>query len=245
MSPQIAELEPAGGGAEQPPAGGGAQQDDATELPSSSGSGLEGSSLGVRGSSSSLEDGSSSGAPSIIEDILRLQRRCAAATERQAALGDSLLRRAVLRTSVELPVAPQRQKPDASRRMSQAELKQQWLETQPWYLNWDRRLTQVGVPGGGVSPGHEPCVSRGRAPCAPGGAVASFLPLHPCSRMMPPLAASPRRSHRRCARCASRCLMPAASRGCRSRWPRAHCRACYKLSQVRRVEAGCGCRVSS
>ncbi|PRW56165.1 tRNA(Ile)-lysidine synthase [Chlorella sorokiniana] len=43
----------------------------------------------------------------------------------------------------ELPSAPRKRQPRPRQRMTQAQLKRQWLEQQPWFLNWDKRLEQV------------------------------------------------------------------------------------------------------
>ncbi len=151
--PDGAHLGLAGGGAEQPPASGGPQQIKAAAQPSSSSSfssSLERHSMQQDGSSSPAEPSTSSSTPTIVDDILRLQRRCQAAAEQQRMLGGALLRRAVLHTSAEeLPCAPPKQQPKPGQRMTQAQLKRQWLEQQPWFLNWDKRLAQVGCGAAG------------------------------------------------------------------------------------------------
>ena len=120
--PEGAHLGLAGGGAGQPPVG-------------SSSSSSSSSSAGVASSDS---------VPSIIDDILRLQQRCQAAAEQQRALGGALLRRAVQHTSAEdLPCAPPKRPLNMRQKLTQAQLKRQWLERQPWFLNWDRRLAEV------------------------------------------------------------------------------------------------------
>lgn len=82
----------------------------------------------------------------IVDDILRLQRRCQAAAEQQRVLAGALLRRTVLHASSDdLPCAPPKRPPRPGQRMTQAQLKRQWLEQQPWFLNWDKRLAQVGL----------------------------------------------------------------------------------------------------
>lgn len=100
------------------------------------------------------------GGVSIIEDILRLQARCEAAMQRQQALGDRLLRRALVHTSAaglpgqNTPKQPQQpaqqqqqeQGEQPQRRRTQAMLKQEWLRQQPWYVDWETRLSQVRLP---------------------------------------------------------------------------------------------------
>lgn len=130
-------------GVAQPPAATTLQQGEpASQLSSSSSSHSSSSSSRVEQQDST----SSSGAPMIVGDILRLQRRCQAAAEQQRVLAGALLRRAVLHASSdELPCAPPKRPPRPGQRMTQAQLKRQWLEQQPWFLNWDKRLAQVGL----------------------------------------------------------------------------------------------------
>lgn len=138
---------------EQPPASTMPQHGVEGNLPSSSSSGGGGNGVGREESSSGAGVAPGS-APTIVDDILRLQRRCQVAAEQQRALGGALLRRAVLQTSAaELPCAPPKRQPRPDQRMTQAQLKQRWLAQQPWFLDWDKRLAQVGrgLLGGGTA----------------------------------------------------------------------------------------------
>jgi hypothetical protein len=99
--------------------------------------------------------------PLLVDDLLLVQRRCAAAQLQQQALGEELLRRAVLRTSCPtLPCAPagqpveqppprqQRERTGRGgawrRRRWDSESSHAWAQQRPWYVDWSERLGQVG-----------------------------------------------------------------------------------------------------
>lgn len=99
---------------------------------------------------------SSDGTP-IVQDILRLQRRCDAAMQWQQLQGDFYLERAVLRSNRKglprwseksawqyLPPPPQLRNRWARKAQKAYGWQEDWLEQQPWYIDWEERLAQVG-----------------------------------------------------------------------------------------------------
>ena len=181
-----------------------------------------------RGSgSSSSSDSSATGTggsdgQSIVEDLLLLQRRCQAAGQQQQMLSDQVLQWAVLRTSCpDLPTRPREEQQAGQpllvrpgREMSEAQLeawrrRQQrrqaesavrhaWRSQQPWFIDWDARLTLVRGPHKGLCR-HSisllmlgccsslatclpACNARPPTCCAAGGARAAVGALCPAQR---------------------------------------------------------------